>query len=168
MNLKSLMTDDAYIDDGAGSRTGPFKTKFGADELTFFEPHFHAEEGNVVIQQLPNGKEKRSEVTGVQYSSGLRGVPPVYIVKIKTSATMPAPSNTYNINGTNVQVGNHNTQHIVSTFQTLITQIESSNFTTEQKQEAKSKLRALLESPVIAAVLGGAAQGLLGSLGAAF
>jgi hypothetical protein len=168
MDLEDLLTDEAWVESPQAARTGPFKTKFGAGELVFYAQDFHADDGDCIIQQLPNGRERRHLVIDVQHSSGLDSISPFYLVKIQTGRSQvatPAPSVSYAINATNVQVGNHNAQHITATFQTLISDIEKSDFDDAQKDEAKSRLRAFLESPVAAAVLGGLAQGLVGQLG---
>jgi hypothetical protein len=170
MDMKSFHTDDAYVEDSQGKRTGPFKTKFAGSGLTFFDANFHADEGDLIIQQLPGSREKKYRVIEAQFRTGLHGIPAHYAVKVQTGAAAtpaPAPSNTFNFSGANnVQIGDHNAQHITATFQTLIADIDKSNCTPSEKAEAKSKLRAFLESPVAAAVLGGLAQGLVASLGA--
>ena len=62
---------------------------------------------------------------------------------------------------TNVVVGNNNSQVVTQTVRDLISIIESSDASSEQKVEAKSLLRRFLEHPLLAAVAGGAI-GLLG------
>lgn len=170
MHFSSLMTDDAYVEDQQGKRNGPFKTKFAGDELTFFDKQFHADEGDSIVQRLPSSRERKYRVLEAQFRSGVHGIPAHYSVKVQTGAAATpasAPSNTFNFSGSNnVQVGNHNAQHITATFQTLIADIDKSNCTPSEKADAKSKLRAFLESPVAAAVLGGIAQGLVSNLGA--
>ncbi len=67
---------------------------------------------------------------------------------------------TINITGsTNVVVGDNNT--VTQSVRDLLSAIECSNGTPEQKAEAKSLLRRFLEHPLVAAVAGGAI-GLLG------
>jgi hypothetical protein len=62
---------------------------------------------------------------------------------------------TINISGsTNVVVGDNNT--VTQSVRDLLTAIESSSGTQEQKVEAKGLLRQLLEHPLVAAVAGGA------------
>ena len=168
MDFHSMMTDDAFVEDQQGNRTGPFKTKFAGDELTFFDKQFHAEEGESIVQVLPSDRERKYRVVEAQFRSGLHGIPAHHCVKVQTGSAAtpaPAPSNTFNFSGSNtVQIGNHNAQHITATFQTLIAGIDNSNCTSTEKADAKSKLRAFLESPVAAAVLGGLTQGLVASL----
>lgn len=69
---------------------------------------------------------------------------------------------TYNIsNSSNVQVGNNNSQTINNGLQALIKSIEESAGTQEQKEQAKSLLKKVLEHPLVSAVVGGAV-GLVG------
>lgn len=168
MNLANMLTDDSWVENAEGLRTGPFKTKFAGSTLTFYDTSFEASEGDTVIQVLPSGKEKRYTVAEAQYRSGLGAIPASWAVKVLLGKELQQPSGSsvsYTINGTNVQVGNHNAQHITSTFQTLIADIDRAPFPEAQKAEAKSKLKAFLENPVTTAVLGGLAQGVVGKLG---
>lgn len=59
-------------------------------------------------------------------------------------------------NSSNVVVGNDNSQTITNTVRNLISVIESSTASTEEKAEAKSLLRKFLEHPLLAAIAGGA------------
>lgn len=168
MSLQNMLTDESWVENAQGLRAGPFKTRFGGSELTFFDPSFDAAEGDNIIQKLPNGKERRFEVLSTQYRTGLGPIPASWVVGVQMGvapAKTPPQSVSYNISGHNVQVGNHNAQHITSTFQALIADIDRAPFSDEQKAEAKSRLRLFLESPVTAAVLGGLAQGVIGTLG---
>lgn len=71
----------------------------------------------------------------------------------------------FSFNGqSNVQVGNNNSQSIVQTFNNLIEKIEASAASEEEKKEAKSRLKAFLEHPLVSAVVGGAAGGISGLL----
>jgi hypothetical protein len=166
--FQKMMNDDAYVIDASGLRHGPFKTKFGGETLAFFEENFRADVGDFIVQALPGGQERNHEVIDVDYSSGLRAIPACWTVTVKKVSAAQAASlaaiHNYTINATNVQVGNHNTQHITANLQTLISTINNSDCSPEQKSDAKSKLRTFLESPLMAAVLGGAVQGLLALL----
>ena len=62
----------------------------------------------------------------------------------------------------NVQIGNQNTQSVIQTFNSIIEKINSSTATPEQKAEAKSLLKAFIEHPLVASVIGGVAGGLVG------
>jgi hypothetical protein len=64
----------------------------------------------------------------------------------------------------NVQVGNHNVQHVTQVFKDLVEKIESGPGTPAEKAEAKSKLRRFLEDPLVLAIAGGLAGSLSGLL----
>lgn len=68
-----------------------------------------------------------------------------------------------NVNGENLQIGDHNqitvTQHITE----LERAIEKSNGTPEQKEEAKGMLQRLSEHPLLVSIAGGVIGKALGS-----
>ena len=74
-------------------------------------------------------------------------------------------STTINIHNSNgVQVGDYNTQHIQATFNELVQQIDRSAASPAEKAEAKSRLAAFLEHPLVTSLLGGAASAVLGAI----
>jgi hypothetical protein len=171
MNLKAHLDDDAMIEHGDGTRSGPYKTKFAGNALLFVDGSLPIEEGDVVIQTLPGGRERRHVAIEVNHISAVLGlVEPHCSVTVRSEAAHRArqapAANTTNVtvSGGTVQIGNHNAQTITSSFQTLVHAIESSNFSQAEKVEAKGKLRSVLENPVVAAVLGAAVQGIVTGL----
>lgn len=169
MNLKNLLTDDAFVQTHDGNRTGPYKTKFAGHELVFYDQNFHAEPDDLIIQKLANGREKSHKVLDVQHNSGLRQIPATIIVTVQAGLSH-SPSQNHithhtTVNATNVQMGDNNAQYINNAFQELINNIDNSSTSPAQKAEAKSRLQALVENPVVAAILGGVAQGIAGKLG---
>jgi hypothetical protein len=159
------MTDNAFFENEAGERIGPYKTKFGTSELIFFDEKLSTKEGDIVIQPLPNGNEERFVITNVQFNSGLRGKNAHYSIEIvkeskKQKEDKMATSTTFHINNSNVQVGDGNIQNIVNSFEQLVSEIDNSESTLEQKEEAKALLKTFISNPTVAAVLGGAVSGL--------
>jgi hypothetical protein len=63
-----------------------------------------------------------------------------------------------------IQIGNHNIQSFVSAVEQIILQIDQSNSSENEKEEAKSKLKAFLTHPLVASIIGGATSGLIGLL----
>jgi hypothetical protein len=63
---------------------------------------------------------------------------------------------------TGVQVGDHNVQNMQNAFVALERAIEAQNATPESKSDAKAKLKALLQHPLVVAVLGGISGGIAG------
>lgn len=66
-----------------------------------------------------------------------------------------------NISGSsNFALGNHNNFTVNQYISNLINQIENSNGTDEQKEEAKSLLKRFAEHPLVAAIAGGVLSGI--------
>lgn len=152
--------------DTKDNRTGPYKTKFGSNKLTIFDKTLTVNEGEIAIQHLPNGTEERFVITDTKFNSGIHGRNAHYSLSIikesKQQREQKIPANTtFHINNSNVQVGDGNIQNIVNAFEQLANEIESSQSTPEQKEEAKGLLKSLLSNPTVAAVLGGTVSGLL-------
>jgi len=163
-----MLTDNAFIENKNGERTGPFKTKFGGEKLVVFNDQLVISEDDIVIQPLPNGAEERFAVTDVQFNSGLSRIKAHYSITViketKQQREKKLASNTFHINNSNVQVGDGNIQNIVNSFEQLVQEIELSNSTQPQKEEAKGLLKSLISNPTVASVLGAAASGLIGVL----
>jgi hypothetical protein len=168
-----LMNDKVFIEDLAGSRTGPYKTAIGSKNglsATIFEATLEVEEGWKLFRPLPSGKEESYLILEANYSPGLQAIPAHWTLKLRKDGSLftkersnSAP--TINISHSQgIQIGDHNVQHIANSLAGLAEKIESADVPAAQKAEAKSTLRALLSNPVVAAVLGSATSGLLGLL----
>lgn len=169
MSIPLIMTDDVYFENDCGERIGPFKTKFRGSNITVFNDKLIIKEGDIAIQQLPNGTEDRFIITNTQFNTGLQSTKAHYKISLvkesKQQREEKITSNTtVHISNSNVQVGDGNIQNIVNSFEQLTKEIESSGSTPEQKEEAKGLLKLLISNPTVAAVLGGAVSGLLGIL----
>lgn len=70
-----------------------------------------------------------------------------------------------NIYATAAQIGDHNTQNIETVFKVLIEKIDNVDAPEEEKKEAKSRLKAFLEHPLVGTAMGMGVNALLGSLG---
>ena len=57
------------------------------------------------------------------------------------------------INGDNVQIGNNNVQNITSSFQYLIDEINKSNATDKEKEDALTKLQEFIYNPIVCNIL---------------
>lgn len=74
-----------------------------------------------------------------------------------------APSHNITINGAqSVQIGDHNTQNIINSFQALKNKIETSGAPEEEIEEAKSMLSKLISHPLVTSILGAAAGAVIG------
>jgi hypothetical protein len=84
--------------------------------------------------------------------------------KAPVEFTFPVSQNfTFN-SPSNVQVGNHNVQNIQQVLSDLVSRIEATDATTEEKEEAKGLLRSFLEHPLVGAIVGGLAGSIPGLL----
>jgi RIP homotypic interaction motif len=171
--FKRLMKDTVFIVKPDGQRLGPYQAAVSPDAITIMEKSMDVDEGDHVARSIPSGKEEIYLVLSADYSHGLHSIPPSYTLKVRKTTALsarPAPmkSTTVNIhNSTGVQVGDYNTQHIQATFNELIQRIEQSSASPAEKTEAKGRLAAFLEHPLVSSVLGGAAGSVLGALGGA-
>lgn len=168
-----LLNDEVYVENGAGERSGPYKTAIGSKNglsASIFEANLDVEEGWKLIRPLPNGKEEFYTVVEANYSPGLHTIPPHWVLKLRKDSSLVQPrreqrTTTININNSQgIQIGDHNVQHIASSITGLVEMIESSAVAPAEKEEAKGLLRKFLSNPAVAAVLGGATSGLLALL----
>jgi len=73
----------------------------------------------------------------------------------------PVTQNIHISHSQGIQVGNHNTQNLVSALEGLIKEIEASDSSSAEKAEAKGRLRTFLQHSLTAAIVGPAATKLL-------
>lgn len=171
--FRSLLKDTVFIVKAPGRRLGPYQAAVSSDSITIMEKSIDVDEGDHVVRSIPSGKEELYLVLSADFSHGLSSIPPSYTLKVrKTTVLSPQPpgqrSTTINIHGsTGVQIGDYNTQHIQATFNELIQRIEQSSASPAEKTEAKNRLAAFLQHPLVTSVLGGAAGAVLGALGGA-
>lgn len=170
-SFDELLRDTVFIVKSDGRRLGPYKSAVSSKAITVMEPSLDIDDGDHLARRLPNGKEEAYLVLSADYSPGLHSIPASYTMQVQRTTALAAHnalsrSTTVNIHhSTGVQVGDLNTQHVQATFQELVQRIERSSATAHEKAEAKSRLAAFLEHPLVVSVLGGAAGGVLGGLG---
>lgn len=124
------------------------------------------EVGDTVIRRLPNGNDERSVVSESKFLRvGIGGGGGGHFqIKFRDSAETVSQPHTQHINISNaqsVQIGDHNTQSIINSFEALIKQIEAADSTPKQKEEAKSLLGSFLKHPLVVSVLGSVAKGII-------
>ena len=161
MSLLRRFEEDARIEKTDGSVIGPYKAAFPGGTIFLLDATADIEEGDVILRKLPSGKDERSIVTEATfYKHGVSGMGAHYQIKYRKGgqAEMKKPNQTINIHGAqSVQVGDHNTQNMINSFEALVKKIESSEAPPEQKEEAKGILRKFLEHPAVVSVIGAAA-----------
>jgi hypothetical protein len=169
-----MHNDTVYVQSDSGERFGPYKTAVGSKNsvhvATIFDNTFEGQEGWTLIRMLPNSKEETYSILEANYSPGLHAIPAHWSLKMRKSTSLmhkpeqkAAPSITIN-NSQGIQIGDHNVQHIAGSLQGLVEMIEQSTAAPEEKEVAKGLLVKLLESPVVASVLGGVTAGLMTSI----
>lgn len=167
--FSALMNEKVTVQKPSGHTNGPYKATVSSDSITIWDDDVDVDEGDAILRELPNGKQERFTVTKVHFSKTIaRGaIPSHYQLKVRKgeAPTPPMTGHTFNIgHAQGFQIGDHNTQAFVNAFEVLLKQIETSNGSPEQKAEAKGRIRALLEHPLVSAVIGGAARAILSSL----
>lgn len=171
--FRSLLKDTVFIVKPTGQRLGPYKAAVSPGSITIMEKSMDVDEGDHVAREIPSGKEELYLILSADYSQGLQSIPPSYTLMVRKTTTLSAKppsvkSTTINIlNSTGVQVGDYNAQQIQATFNELVARIDQSEGTPAEKAEAKSRLAAFLQHPLVTSVLGGAAGAVLGALGGA-
>lgn len=172
--FSDMHNDTVYAQSADGERFGPYKTAVGSKNsvhlATIFDTNFEGQEGWTLIRMLPNNREETYSILEANYSPGLHTIPPNWNLKLRKNASLmhkpepkAAPTITIN-NSQGIQIGDHNVQHIAGSLQGLVQMIEQSSTAPEEKEAAKGLLVKLLESPVVASVLGGVTAGIMATL----
>lgn len=167
--MRSILSanENAFILKKNGERKGPYKAKFAGRTVVINDASADVSDGDIVIRILPNQKEEHKEILECNFfDSGIGGFGPHFQLKVgavreKSSSTHSPTSQTINIHGGNVQIGNHNRQEISNSITTLVDIINQSNVSNEQKQEAKNLLQKFIEHPLVVSLAGGAISSLL-------
>jgi len=165
--FSSLTNDTIFIVKPSGERHGPFKSALSPDSCTVFDKTLDVDHGDTIVRPLPNGKEEHFTVLRADFREDFHGIPGGYDLKLRKEQQIhSSPSRVVNnvsiSHSTGFQVGDHNIQSIQNAFAVLERAIDSQNASPEAKADAKSKLKALLQHPLIVAILGGIA-GAIGS-----
>lgn len=162
-NLRN--TEHARIEKRNGQVVGPYKAVFAGQTIIIADQAADIEEGDTVLRLLPNGRNERNIVTEATFfNHGVGGMGPHYQIKYRKgeSPTMHKPTQNISITGAHsVQIGDFNTQNIVNSFNALVQKIDTSSASAEEKKEAKSRLKDLLEHPLVVAIVGAAAGSIL-------
>jgi hypothetical protein len=106
---------------------------------------------------------------GYEWSAHSIRITPAGINAVESEGrSSPLPINFQQIviqHSTGFQIGDHNSQSIAITFNQILRGIEEADAPTEAKEEAKGRVRELLEHPLVNTVLGAAASAILGAMG---
>jgi len=151
-----------------GETQGPFKCAFAREKIELFDIDFGGEEGDSIVRSLPNGREESYTIEEVHFEESFHAIPACYSIYVRKDSSLkqrPRTGNTTNVNITGshgIQVGDHNTQSITRNLTSIVNEIDSSDASQEEKEEAKSRLAKFLEHPLTCSILGGAVAGAVG------
>lgn len=160
--------DTVYLE-REGVRTGPYKCNFSAGKFTMFYKELDITEGDKVIREIP-GREETHTVIETYYSPGLGSIPPHYALTITKDSAIQRPNqstttNHISIHGsTGIQIGDHNVQNLQVALKEVLASIDHADAPREDREEAKSRLNAFLEHPLVAAAVGAGLPVALGLL----
>lgn len=163
MNLARMMTDRFFIEDRAGTRSGPFKTKFGSGSLMVFQNDLVVAAGDRVVRPLADGSERAYLVESSSFHNGSRHIPSHFAISISEQAVphgadIPAASTASGGENPSNRDADLKFHGIAASLQLLSRAIERSDSAPGQKREASALLRTLLQHPVVAAVLANAGE----------
>lgn len=152
-----------------GTRSEALRCNFASPQTILFYESLDVTEGDKLIRLTP-GREDVYTIVEVTYSPGFgQGIPPNYKLQLqKDSAIKPSSgsTNTVNIhNSHGIQIGDNNVQQFETLVREMVTSIDRSDAPPEEKKEAKSRLRAFLEHPLVSAGFGAALPAIIGLLG---
>lgn len=167
MLFSHMTKDKVFIVKPSGERLGPYNSALSPDKCTIFDKTLDVDHGDTIARPLPNGKEERYTVLRADFREDFHSIPGGYDLKLQKdqqihNGTSRVVNNVNITHSTGVQVGDHNIQNMQTTFVTLERAIDSQDASPESKADAKAKLKALLQHPLVVAVLGGVASGIAG------
>jgi hypothetical protein len=156
--FQELLTDKVSILKLDGTELGPYDCALDGSNCKIFDESLDADEGDVVLRKLPNGKVETHKILDVEYTADFHGIPASYKLTLeKSSSLLPRRKGDTVVNITQshgIQVGDHNSLAISSGLDSLITEIEKSTANAQAKKSAKEVLANLLRHPVVVAVVG--------------
>lgn len=156
--FQALLTDKVLILKLDGTELGPYDCALDGSSCTIFDESLVADEGDVVLRKLPNGKVETHKVLDVEYTADFHGIPASYKLTLeKPSSLLPRIKGDTIVNITQshgIQVGDYNSLAISSGLDSLITEIEKSTADAQAKKSAKDSLANLLRHPIVVAVVG--------------
>ena len=167
MSFSDMTKDKVFIVKTSGERLGPYNSALSPNSCTIFDKTLDVDHGDTIARPLPNGKEEHYTVLRADFREDFHGIPGGYDLKLqKEQQIHKTPSSVVNnvsvTHSTGVQVGDHNIQNMQTAFIALERAIDAQSASPESKADAKAKLKALLQHPLVVAVLGGVASSVAG------
>ncbi|MGX9725928.1 MAG: hypothetical protein ACTFAK_01000 [Candidatus Electronema sp. VV] len=157
--VTSINRGEARIEKSDGSLAGTYQAQFFSTIIRILNIQAVIKLGDLIIRTLPNGMDKRSLVTDVKfYQQIFLELPSHYRIKfiredaLKMQRKIQPAS--FNINNSQVQISNYNTQNIINAIQDLQNKIDSAAATPEEKTQTKGLLSQFLNHPLTVSILG--------------
>lgn len=165
--FSDMTNDKVFIIKASGERLGPYNSALSPESCTIFDKSLDVDHGDTIARPLPNGKEEHYTVLRADFREDFHGIPGGYDLQLqKEQQIHKAPSSVVNnvsiSHSTGVQVGDHNVQNMQNAFIALEKAIDAQNASPESKTDAKTRLKALLQHPLVVAILGGAVGAVAG------
>jgi len=164
MSFNNLLGDKVFVVSSGGEERGPINASVQGNKVFIFDTKLAIEEGGKILRTLPSGQKESFLILQANYRRGPSGDHDSMshyeiLVRKDTSLVSPAKSTTINISHSQgIQIGDGNTQQIVSSLEILKEAIDAAKAPEPEKQEAKGKLKALLAHPLVVSLLGTAAK----------
>ena len=165
MTFSDMTKDKVFIVKPNGERLGPYNSALSPDSCTIFDKMLDVDHGDTIASPLPNGKEEHYTVLRADFREDFHGIPGGYDLKLRKEQQIHrSPSSVFNnvniTHSTGVQVGSYNVQNMQVALASLEKAIDAQDASAAAKTDAKAKLKALLQHPLVVAILGGAAGGI--------
>jgi hypothetical protein len=167
MGFNRLLADVVTVVSPGGEQRGPIKASVQGNKVFIFDVTVAIEEGGMILRALPSGQKESFSILQVNFRRGPSGDSDrmshyEILVRKDTSLVPSSRSTTINISHSQgIQIGDGNTQQIISSLEMLSGAIASANVPEPEKKEAQSKLKALLAHPLVVSLLGSAAKAAL-------
>ncbi len=168
-----IFTNDVIEDIGRTINLVSFDfSENGEDTIKFIDKHeIEANELTLIARicisrkylEYTSNSGELKDLSLTEYGQG-RAVSATMEKDIPTETSSQINIGTLNADG-NTQIGSHNTQNIEIIFKELIENINDANAPEEQKQEAKSRMKAFLEHPLVGTALGLGGNAIMTLLG---
>lgn len=145
-----------------------FKAAVTSDSVTIANENLDAVEGDILIRLLPGNRQERYLVTDVQFFRGFGPNTSHFKLTLekegrrKPAAPAPKTTNITINNSQGIQVGDHNMQMLADSLDDLAKRVEASDAPEPERQEARNRITALLQHPLVAAIVGGVVGKVVG------
>ena len=162
--------NDAIEEDGSVPNTIEFDFNIGKEDFLMFKEKTKLSDD--VIQQAlktsySRGYIKHTSMSGGEiYSLTTEGQGRAISVEMSKNYTDKPQQSSINIGAIHgpTQIGNNNIQNIENVFEYILTEIEKSNASIQEKTEAKNLLQKTLSHPIISSIIGASVGAILNKL----